>query len=235
MSGNRDYTRGDRAALISLSAGTCYWPGCPEPIVREVEGTYKIALAIAHICALKATGERYDPRMTDAERDAFENLIFLCHPHHQVIDESGAAKKWPAEPLRQWKEIRERGGIQQLRDLRHLTEDRLAEIINQAIAAREDEIKHTLIRLEQSDAEAAALLKELRVELHAARTASSPVNLDAAELLYHAARNLSHLGDSAEVLNSAAGKLVGLEDNANTLRNAAEDIRRAVQSMGDYR
>lgn len=235
MSGNRDYTRGDRAALISLSAGTCYWPGCPEPIVRQVEGTYKIALEIAHICALNATGERYDPRMTDDERNAFANLIFLCHPHHQVIDERGAAKKWPAELLRQWKTDRERNGVQQLRGLRHLTEERLAEVINQAIKAREDDIKHTLARLEQSDAEAAALLRELRTELEAARTASSPVNLDAAELLYQAARNLSHLRDSADVLNSAAGKLGGLEDNANMLRNAADDIRRAVQSMEGYR
>ena len=80
-----------------------------------------------------------------------------------------------------------------------------------------------------------ALLRELRAELEAARTAGSPVNLDAAELLYHAARNLSHLRDSADVLNSAASKLGGLEDNANTLRSAADDIRRAVQSMGDYR
>ena len=80
-----------------------------------------------------------------------------------------------------------------------------------------------------------ALLRELRTELEAARTAGSPVNLDAAELLYHAARNLSHLRDSADVLNSAATKLGGLEDNANTLRSAADDIRRAVQSMGDYR
>ncbi|EOD69607.1 hypothetical protein H480_05339 [Amycolatopsis vancoresmycina DSM 44592] len=221
--------------MISLSAGTCYWPGCPEPIVREVEGTYKIALEIAHICALIAAGERYDPRMTDDERNAFENLIFLCHPHHQVIDEKGAAKKWPVDLLRQWKTGRERDGIQQLRGLRYLTEDRLAEIINLAIEAREDDIKRTLARLEQSDVEAAALLKELRAELNAARTASSPVNLDAAELLYHAATNLSHLGDNAEVLNNAAGKLVGLEDSAHMLRNAAEDIRRAVQSMGDYR
>ncbi|MEU4248090.1 hypothetical protein AB0F15_11810 [Amycolatopsis sp. NPDC026612] len=152
-----------------------------------------------------------------------------------MIDERGAAKKWPAELLRQWKKDRERNGIQQLHGLRHLTEDRLAEIINQAIEAREDDIKHTLVRLEQSDAEAAALLRELRAELEAARTVGSPVNLDAAELLHQAARNLSHLGDSAEVLNNAASKLGGLEDNANTLRNAADDIRHAVQSMGDYR
>ncbi|MFJ7212881.1 hypothetical protein [Amycolatopsis sp. NPDC098790] len=224
MSGNRDYTRGDRAALISLSAGTCYWPACSAPIVQWVEGTYKIALEIAHICALKPTGERYDPKMTDEERDAFSNLIFLCHAHHQVVDERGAATRWPADQLRAWKEERERSGIQQLRGLRHLTEDRLAEMIGGAVESRDEDVKNTLARLEQSDAEAADLMKELRDELHAAQTAGSAINVDAVEMLYHAAGQLSHLRDSAELLHNAASELTPLEGNVSVLREAADKL-----------
>jgi len=37
MSGVRDYSPGTRAALQTLSRGSCYWPGCGEPVVRLLD------------------------------------------------------------------------------------------------------------------------------------------------------------------------------------------------------
>ena len=31
-------------------------------------------------------GNRYDPAMTNDERRAFQNLILLCKPHHELVD-----------------------------------------------------------------------------------------------------------------------------------------------------
>lgn len=224
MSGNRDYTRGDRAALISLSAGTCYWPGCSDPIVRRVEGSYKIALEIAHICALNATGERYDPEMTPSARNHFDNLIFLCHAHHQVIDERGASAKFPADVLRKWKEERERDGIQRLRGLRELTEERLNEIIRGAIESREAAVNSALTRLEQTDSDAADLMKELLDELRMTRNSGSAINVDAAEMLYRAASQLPQLHSSAELLQHAVEKLGDLERGAALLQDAVDKL-----------
>ncbi|WP_326943788.1 hypothetical protein OG439_27995 [Amycolatopsis sp. NBC_01307] len=224
MSGNRDYTRGDRAALISLSAGTCYWPECSDPIVKRVEGSYKIALEIAHICALNATGERYEPKMTPKERDHFDNLIFLCHAHHQVIDERGAAATWPAATLRRWKEERERDGIRRLRGLRELTEERLDEMIRDALESRETAVNSALARLQRTDSEAAELIKELLDELRMARSSGSAITMDTAEMLYRAASELAHLRGSAELLQHAAERLGGLERGAASLQDAADKL-----------
>jgi hypothetical protein len=36
--------------------------------------------------------------MTDAERNAFSNLMLLCHPHHTLIDKT-APDNYPAPDL----------------------------------------------------------------------------------------------------------------------------------------
>jgi hypothetical protein len=224
LSEKRDYTQGDRAALISLSAGTCYRPGCSDPIVKRVDGSYKLALEIAHICALNSGGERYDPKMTPKERNHFDNLIFLCRPHHQVIDEPGAAAKWPAAILRRWKEDREREGIERLRGLRELTEERLEVLIRRALESRETDVHQALARLEQSDSESAELIKELLDELRMTRNSGSAITIDAAEILYRAASELAHLHLSADLLHHAASELSGLERGAASLQDAADKL-----------
>ena len=49
MSGLRSYTAGTRAALQTLSRGSCYYPGCGEPLVKLVKEDYYINYEIAHI------------------------------------------------------------------------------------------------------------------------------------------------------------------------------------------
>jgi len=41
---------------------------------------------IAHIEGEKRGSARFDPRMSEAQRQAFENLILLCPKHHKLVD-----------------------------------------------------------------------------------------------------------------------------------------------------
>ncbi len=232
MSGGRNYSRGDRAALIAFSAGTCYWPGCQKPIVERAAGTFKVTLDIAHICALNETGERFDPEMSDDERNSFENLIVLCRLHHQVVDEGGAGAEYSVELLKSWKHKRERGGIERLKGLQGLTESRLAELVNEAIKLRDVDVKVIIGRLEQRDSEAADLMNALLEELNAVRS-SSVLNVDAVEMLHETAKQLSHLPDSADALGATARELASLDGTTSRLAAIVETVQRLVGELGN--
>lgn len=228
MATSRNYGAGDRAALISLSGGSCYWPGCGEPIVRLVNQHYEIALEIAHICALKPTGPRYDASMSDKERNEFANIIFLCHPHHNTVDKR-ESEKYPVETLQRWKSERETSGQAALKGLRDLTEDRLQALISEAFTERDKQISETLARLEQSDTDAASVLRGLVDELAEVRRHGSLLDPDVASMLYQAGNRLGPLQDYASLLYKAGDKLGGLYDSAALLSEAADKLG----SLGD--
>lgn len=223
-SGNSRIPRGVRAALVHFSQGRCYWPGCTEPVLRSVNGQHKIALEIAHIRAANVGGPRYVKTMTQEERDAFENLIFLCGLHHKTIDEPGGADAYPIKTLQEWKTDRESGVAEGLRGLRDLTEDRLAELIALAVQERDQDVRDTLARLDSTDSEAAALMRELRDELKAVQANGSIIDPDVASMLERAADQLGGLEDNAGMLASAAESLATLEDKAAMLASAADSL-----------
>lgn len=248
----RDYDRGLRAALVHFSQGHCYWPGCTEPVLGAVDGKYKIRLEIAHIRAAKKGGERYVEDMTDEQRDAFENLIFLCGLHHKTVDERGAGERYPISTLERWKNERESGVVDKLRGLRDVTEEMLVELIAEAVRQREQDINATLARLERTDSEAAELMRELRDELQTARKNGSIIDPDSAQMLntaahilvgieewasmlYSAAEKLSGLEENASSLDSAAHSLIGLEDKAHLMMRAAASVNQAAARMEDSR
>jgi hypothetical protein len=47
----------------------------------------KVRARICHIRGLLPTSARYDPAMTEHERNAYENLLLLCPNHHTLIDD----------------------------------------------------------------------------------------------------------------------------------------------------
>jgi len=67
--------------------------------------------------------------MTDDDRRSFPNLILLCKPHHDLVDKIRPDDS-PVETLEQWKLQREEG---ESAALRSITEDRLEELIIEAI------------------------------------------------------------------------------------------------------
>lgn len=104
--GPRDYLSGTKEALVLLSDGFCYFPGCERPVIEFVDGQPLPALEVAHINAAEPGGPYYDTDMTDDQRRHFDNLILLCKPHHTTVDKR-SPDNYPPEVRREWKRTRE--------------------------------------------------------------------------------------------------------------------------------
>jgi len=80
------------------SGGVCALPGCGKHLTYQAqEGEDTYVAEAAHIRGEKPSAARYDPSMTDDERDAIENLIYLCTDDHTIIDKVEA--DWPVDRL----------------------------------------------------------------------------------------------------------------------------------------
>jgi hypothetical protein len=132
LSGPRSYLTGTERALFELAKGTCYFPGCPALTTVFVEGMPITNVHISHIHGAKRGSARFDEAMTDKERASFANLLLLCKPHHDLIDRIDPDRFSP-KLLRQWKVDREGQDVGALNELQGLTEQRLAEMLEQVI------------------------------------------------------------------------------------------------------
>ena len=59
----------------------------------------------AHITAASPRGPRYDPSLTAEQRRSYENGIWLCNYHGDLVDKDEAG--YPVEVLREWKRLAE--------------------------------------------------------------------------------------------------------------------------------
>jgi len=66
-------------ALFARSGNQCAFPGCTESLIDEKN---QFIGQLCHIEAALPKGERFNPKQSDEERRAYENLILLCYPHH---------------------------------------------------------------------------------------------------------------------------------------------------------
>lgn len=139
-----------------LSAGRCYFPGCPVPILRFVDDPSRgiapephIDYQIAHIRDAKV-GNRHDPTMTDSERAAFSNLILLCKPHHDVVDKT-QPDLYSTVDLELWKVARERKQRSALANLGAVDEEELASLLEET--AREQQHNAAMLDLERTTAD----------------------------------------------------------------------------------
>ena len=75
--------------MISRSGDTCAYPKCGRKLSASANTDGDLPKAtgkVAHICAASPGGPRYVESMTAAERGSADNLIYLCGPHHDIID-----------------------------------------------------------------------------------------------------------------------------------------------------
>ncbi|WP_370382302.1 hypothetical protein [Catenulispora sp. GAS73] len=110
----------------------CYFPEWTAAVITFVNGEPVCSVQIAHIRGANPNSERYDPAMTDDERRAFSNLILLCTPHHTVIDRLHP-EDYSAELLQEWKTRRETEAGIDNGAVSSLTEERLIELIENAV------------------------------------------------------------------------------------------------------
>lgn len=95
-----------RIILAFRSGGTCAYPACGKVLTYEATvGDDTYVAEAAHIRGEKLGAARYDASMTDEQRDAVQNLMYLCTDHHTIIDKVEA--DWPVELLEEVKRIHE--------------------------------------------------------------------------------------------------------------------------------
>ena len=76
----RNYTQ---KTLFALSASQCSFLNCGKKIVNERNAKDS---NICHIQGANQGSQRYNLNMSDNERADYDNLILLCHQHHDKTD-----------------------------------------------------------------------------------------------------------------------------------------------------
>ena len=109
---NRNIPQHVIKSLWSRSGGRCAI--CKtEIILQEKENNPSPIGEMAHIKGLNPESTRYDPNMSDEERNSYENLIILCPTCHTKIDKN--PDKFTVEKLKKIKIEHEKWVIEQLR------------------------------------------------------------------------------------------------------------------------
>ena len=106
--------------------------------------------------------------MAPEARRAFRNLILLCHPHHIIVDKR-RPQDFPVNTLEKWKAEREQDHEAALSQIGNVTPEGLQNVLAQVLKDRDEKLHQALERLEQSDAEAAELLRGLVDEVASLR------------------------------------------------------------------
>jgi hypothetical protein len=209
MSNPRGYSRGTITALAVLGQGTCYWPNplCLVPATVRINGHHVFNLEIAHIRAARKGGPRYVETMSNDQRRAFNNLIFLCTPHHLIIDKI-EPHKYPIDTLQQWKDDREKGTVAAaLKSIPQLTEDHVQSDIPQALEEQIKNVRDAINELSRINSEAADILRGIADKLDqpslnsglieelgmAAQMLEHRLTEENVTMLYNAAQRLSNL------------------------------------------
>lgn len=120
--------------MYAFSKAKCYFPDCPEFVVKFIGDDAFTNVDRAHIHGAKPGSARYDPNMTDEQRRAFANLVLLCRPHHVLVDQR-RPDDYPAETLLEWKTQREADAGVDQSVLSSVTDDDLLALIERVVAA----------------------------------------------------------------------------------------------------
>lgn len=95
-----------RIILAFRSGGVCAYPGCERHLTYVAKAGDDVYVGqAAHICGEKQGAARYDSSMSEGERNAVNNLLYLCADHHAIIDKVEA--DWPTPALQQLKKEHE--------------------------------------------------------------------------------------------------------------------------------
>jgi hypothetical protein len=96
--------------LASLSGNLCANPNCRKILVDDEKTDIG---EIAHIAGNKKGSARFDPNMSQEQRNDINNLILLCANCHTKIDSDKKGKQYSIELLTNWKNKHE-ATVQQL-------------------------------------------------------------------------------------------------------------------------
>jgi len=104
-----DFKSAVREQLARRAAYICSNPSCRRhtvlPTFTDTSSSNYVGVA-AHITAAAPGGPRYDPSLTQAQRESIENAIHLCAYCATLIDKNNGID-YPKEQLFQWKSAHE--------------------------------------------------------------------------------------------------------------------------------
>jgi hypothetical protein len=92
--------------LFALTGNECAFPDCDLPIFDTEQKV--LTGEVCHIKARSPDGPRYDASQSAIERDAFENLVVMCSPHHKIIDDESTRDRFTVAVLTKIKTDHER-------------------------------------------------------------------------------------------------------------------------------
>lgn len=87
-----------KVTLALRSGGVCALPGCGRELTVDGDGGSTATTGdAAHIAGESPGAARYDPSMTDEQRNDYANLVYVCGDCHPKIDK--LAEDWPTSKL----------------------------------------------------------------------------------------------------------------------------------------
>lgn len=210
-----------QAALWALGNRRCYFPGCPQPLVVEIRpGVYRKNAIMSHIYGVKPRAPRHRRRLGDDERDSFTNLILLCLPHSEEIDDPVTGEeRYPAETLHEWKRGHEGTAGTTLAALGVVSEEQITTLLTAAFTPPLDRLQQITDELAQTGELTASTVEELR--LIVVSLADHATGFDA--------RTIAILSSAADVFGSS-----GFINAAMALDRAAEILPGAIRNLRRY-
>jgi hypothetical protein len=120
---------------LYANAFGCANPQCKAPLYRvNSDETRSLNSRVAHICARRENGPRWDPEMSEEENRAVGNLLLMCIPHSYEVDDPQRVRLYPKELLRSWK-TQQLAEYDQTRDGWLLTDAEAEEVIRESYTA----------------------------------------------------------------------------------------------------
>ena len=96
-------SRRTEKVLFARSGNRCACPGCDQLLTHQEEPCAAVTVVgeVCHIHGRREGSPRWNPTLSEEERNAYPNLILLCPNHHKIVD--GDPKTYTVDVLREWK------------------------------------------------------------------------------------------------------------------------------------
>jgi hypothetical protein len=133
MSNTRSYTDNTLKRLYGMSGNQCSFPECTQKLTNAKNA---LDSNVCHIEAHSPRGERYNPNMTNKERNDYPNLIVLCPQHHS---ETNDVDKYTVEILKTMKQKHEMEVVEKMSSQKKISA--IAKIVSKIAEIDIDEIK----------------------------------------------------------------------------------------------
>ena len=106
-----DFNMQTKETLAKRVGMRCSNPNCRQLTSGpQVDPQKAINVGVAaHITAASPGGPRYDPNLTNEQRQSIENGIWLCQTHGKLVDNDEL--RYPVELLQKWKTLSEEAAL----------------------------------------------------------------------------------------------------------------------------